>query len=564
MTINRRDLGRAFAGSAAALASGALAPQRLIAAPALPAPPASLDSAIGAIEAYAAQHVRYYNLPALTVGLAVPGGGAHVRHFGYADLGARTAINDRTLFQIGSISKLLSGALVHQFAAEGKVRLGDPIAALMPELGLLAKFGITVQQLLDHVSGLPADAPLFPDGGLWTGFKAGAHWSYSNTGYDIIGKLVEHVGGKPLDRLLEERLFAPLNMRDTFGAITADQRDRYAQGYEASDSAAVYVRGTPLAPAGWVDVTFAAGSTASTARDMIALIRSLIASAQGRGGMGLGPVAGLAFARHSVATGTPAMRYGNGLMHVPGLGGRDLLHHTGGMVSFSSAFHADPLSGAGAFASSSLSAFAAYRPRALTLFAVNALAAVKEGRPLPQPAPLSAPIGNAAEFAGQYSGPSGAFEIRARGTTLEVSADGQTAPLEPTFGDVFRTLHPRFRHFSLLFERTADKKIGGVSWGPASFVRAGSGWTPKPANAELARLAGRFVNDSPWLGMAEIVERGGRLWFGTETPLTSIGPDLFRLGDEDWSPERVRFANSIDGRPQTMVFSGEKFIRHDI
>ena len=77
---------------------------------------------------------------------------------------------------------------------------------------------------------------------------------------------------------------------------------------------------------------------------------------------------------------TPGMTYGNGLMHV-GEADASYLHHTGGMVSFSSSFHVDVASGVGAFASSTLSAFAEYRPRLLTRFAVDALTNAPGGTP---------------------------------------------------------------------------------------------------------------------------------------------------------------------------------------
>ena len=92
---------------------------------------------------------------------------------------------------------------------------------MLPEIPLPPGNAITVQHLLDHVAGLPADAPTFPDGGLWTAYRPGEHWHYSNTGYDILGKLAEKLGGKPLDRLLDERIFTPLGMRRTRGAIVA-------------------------------------------------------------------------------------------------------------------------------------------------------------------------------------------------------------------------------------------------------------------------------------------------------------------------------------------------------
>ena len=245
--------------------------------------------------------------------------------------------------------------------------------------------------MLDHVAGLPGDAPLFPDGGLWTAYEPGAHWHYSNTAYDMLGKLAEHLGGKPLNRLLAERIFAPLGMRRSHGAIIGADRTLYAQGYEPADPTAPFAWGLPLAPTAWVDVTFGAGSVASTAEDMTRFLRFLASAAQGRGGLGLPPQLARNYATHAVSSDTPGMSYGNGLMHV-GNAGRSYLHHTGGMVSFSSSFHVDVASGVGAFASSTISAFVEYRPRLLTRFAVDTLTDALAGKPLPAPPPLDPPL----------------------------------------------------------------------------------------------------------------------------------------------------------------------------
>ena len=145
-------------------------------------------------------------------------------NFGFANRDARLPIRAETLFQIGSISKAMAAALLHQLAAEGRFALTDRVSALLPAIPLPRGNAITVQQMIDHVAGIPGDAPTFPEGGLWIAYPPGAHWHYSNTGYDILGKLAEHVGGKPLDRLLEERMFAPLGMRRTRGAIIAADR----------------------------------------------------------------------------------------------------------------------------------------------------------------------------------------------------------------------------------------------------------------------------------------------------------------------------------------------------
>jgi CubicO group peptidase (beta-lactamase class C family) len=549
---------RAFTGGALSLG---LASPWAAAAFAQASPSGALAAAVAAIRAYAEAHRREFGLPGLTIGLTAPGGFSQVLNLGFANADARTPITPDTLFQIGSISKVMTAVVVHQLAAEGRLKLTDRVSALLPGIPLPASNAITVQHLLDHTSGLPDSAPIFPDGGLWTGFSPGAHWHYSNTGYDILGKIAEHAGGKPLKRLLEERLLAPLGMTRSRGAIVSADRHAFAQGYEASDVVAPFARGVPLAPAAWVDVTFGAGSVASTSDDMIRFMRSLADAAQGRGGIGLDAQRALAFTRHAVPSDTPARKYGNGLMHMTE-SGRTLLHHTGGMVSFSSSFHLDPPTGVGAFASSTVSAFAEYRPRLLTRFAADALRSAVAGAALPPPPPLSIPLANAGSYVGRYSGPVGSFEIRP-GSPLTIIADGRSAPLQPWGGEIFRTVHPAFRQFSLVFDRSKGA-ITGASWGSASFLRAGAGGTLPRSDPALARLAGRYVNDSPWWGATYVVERGGKLWMGTDTPLTRIGDNLWRVGAEAWSPERASFANFLDGRPQTFIYSGEKFLRHDI
>jgi CubicO group peptidase (beta-lactamase class C family) len=547
---------RGFAGGALGLALAGGLPSFAFAQA-----PERLAGALEAIRAYGEAHRSRFGLPGMTLGLTAPDGFETVLNFGYSNADARTPIAPGTLFQIGSITKVMVAALIHQFAAERRLRLTDRFSDLVPAIPLPPGNTIQVQHLLDHVAGLPADAPVFPEGGLWTAYAPGAHWHYSNTAYDMLGKLAEHVGGKPLARLLAERIFVPNGMRRSRGAIVGSDRTLYAQGYENADPTSVFARGVQLEPAPWVDVTFGAGSVASTADDMNRFLRAIAGMVQGRGGLGLTPQQAQAFTSHAVQSDTAGMRYGNGLMHTANAG-RFYAHHTGGMLSFSSSFHVDKVSGAGAFASSSISAFAEFRPRLLTRFAVDALTEAMAGRPMPTPPNLEIILPNPSVYVGRYSGPAGNFEI-GPGNQLTIVADGRSAELQPWGGEIFRTTHPRFRSFSLRFERTSGA-VTGASWGSESFIKEGTpGTLPRP-DRSLERFAGRYVNDSPWIGAATVVERGGRLWMGTESPMTRISDNLWRVGQESWSPERASFANFIDGRPQTFVFSGEKFLRHDI
>jgi D-alanyl-D-alanine carboxypeptidase len=516
-----------------------------------------LAAAIEAIRTYGQMHLEHFYLPGMTLGLVTPDGARTLVNFGHANRDARTPITPDTLFQIGSISKVMVAALLHQYAAEGRIRLTDRLSDLLPSIPFPKGNAIQVQHMLDHVAGLPGDAPVFPAGGLWTAYAPGAHWHYSNTAYEILGKLAEHVGKRPLAQLLHERIFAPLGMSKSRGAIIGADRSLYAQGYEATDQVSAYARGVPLAPAPWVDVTFGAGSVASTADDMLPFLRALADAVQGKGALGLSPQQGRVFATHAVPSELTNITYGNGLMHQTE-GGRRYLHHTGGMLSFSSSFHVDVASGVGAFASSTLNAFAEYRPRLLTRFAVDALTNALKDEALPLPSALLQPLANAKSYAGRYSGPAGSFEIRT-GDPLAIVAAGQSAPLELVSDDVFRTAHPSFRQYSVKLE-----KGGLAGWGPNSYVREGSKAQIPASDLALANLAGRYVNDDPWFGPAPVVERGGKLWVGTETPMTRIGTNLWRVGKEDWSPERASFADFVDGRPQTLTWSGEKFARHDV
>ena len=270
---------RAFTGGAFGFVLGSQ-----LDAPALAQAPANLGGAIATIRAYAEAHLSFFGLPGLTLALATPAGFATVENFGFANADARTPIGPDTLFQIGSISKSMTATVVHQLAAERRLGLDQRVSDILPAIPLPAGNAITVQHLLDHVAGLADSTPVFATGGLWAGYAPGTHWHYSNTGYEILGKLAEHAGGKPLAQLMKERIFLPLGMARTRGAILGADRMLYAQGYEAADQTAVFARGVALAPAPWVDVTFGAGSVASTGSDMIRFMRSLADAIQGRGG----------------------------------------------------------------------------------------------------------------------------------------------------------------------------------------------------------------------------------------------------------------------------------------
>ncbi len=138
-----------------------------------------------------------------------------------------TPVTPETVFDAASLSKVLSTApSVLLLAEEGKLDLEAPLARYFPECTGSGKEAITVRQLLTHSSGLPAGLPAKP---AWEGKQAalalacsrelthppGTFFRYSDINYILLGLLVEKVSGMPQERFVQERIFAPLGMRDT-------------------------------------------------------------------------------------------------------------------------------------------------------------------------------------------------------------------------------------------------------------------------------------------------------------------------------------------------------------
>lgn len=132
-------------------------------------------------------------------------------------------------FQIGSVTKVFTATLALQLVEEKKLGLDRPVRAVLPRFRVLdpeVSATLTLRQLLTHTSGLDGD--FFTDTGFGDDHLAryvdrcaclpqvrplGAGFSYCNSGYTIIGRLIEVASGKRWDDLLKERLFAPLDMK---------------------------------------------------------------------------------------------------------------------------------------------------------------------------------------------------------------------------------------------------------------------------------------------------------------------------------------------------------------
>src|SRR5829696_7204155 len=420
MNISRRH----FLSSSAKSALGVTLLHSFVPARVL-AQAAAVQPVFSRLDEYIARHIRETGAPGMMLALANRDGLIRASSYGYADTKAGLRVTPETMFEIGSVLKSFVGLCLLQLHDEGKLDLHKPIVQYLPWLKISSKFeAITTHHILSHTGGLPG-APLLLDAllsELWTAYAPGKKFLYSNTGYNILGFLIEALDKRPFAEAMRARILVPLGMTASAPIITNDLRKQMAVGYEPLGEGKPFAVGGPLAEAQWVEVDIAAGSIASTPADMAKYMRMLLNRGALPKGRLISEDAFALFTKPAINSpyrGEPAS-YGYGIW-VSDVAGHMRLRHTGGMVAFSSSIDVDVTGGIGAFASVNAN-LRGYRPVAVTKYAVELFNASAAGKPLPDPpAPPPAPneIKNAADYVGTYTSPEGKkLELTAEGSKL--------------------------------------------------------------------------------------------------------------------------------------------------
>jgi CubicO group peptidase (beta-lactamase class C family) len=296
---------------------------------------------------------------------------------GFANIETRTPMRTDTVFQIMSMTKPVTALAVVQCAEAGLLRLDDPIDRHLPELRNLKvrrpdgstaapASRPTIRQLLTHTAGFDSIDPggldddakrkisladyakLLP--GLPLVGEPGQAIRYSGTGYATLGRIVEVVTGKTLDAYMQERIFGPLEMKDTFFFAPESIRPRLAFFYGRDNGRLVPMEHDPYR----IGAKYAnpAGGLYSTAADMVKILEALNAGGVWKGRRILSP-AGVR-AMTTVQTGdltmdgSPALGYALGFTVVRTAAGQSSLKpigsygHTG---AYGTEFWADPQTG---------------------------------------------------------------------------------------------------------------------------------------------------------------------------------------------------------------------------
>ena len=201
----------------------------------------------------------------------------HQKGFGMADMAAETAIVPATSFRIGSITKQFTAAAILRLQEAGKLRVDAPLATYFP--GFPRGDEVTLTHILTHTSGIHSytDVPDFgervteefqPDellkGIMELGydFDPGTAWRYNNSGYYLLGLIIEQVSGQRYGDYLRDTFFQPLGMEHTGVYRKGIELPREALGY-------AYINGTTQLASDWnMSFAGAAGALYSTVGDL--------------------------------------------------------------------------------------------------------------------------------------------------------------------------------------------------------------------------------------------------------------------------------------------------------
>ncbi len=206
------------------------------------------------VDDYISARMRQLHIPGLSLAIVRDGRITKAQGYGFANLELRAHATKETVYEIGSNTKQFTAAAIMMLVEDGKIRLEDTITKYFPEAPETWR-GITIKHLLTHTSGIqnhvavphwldafrtnlafetaPArDELLKMFFKLPLEFQPGETWAYDNTGYYLLGIIIEKASGKSYWQFLDERIFKPLGMDATRSTDPQALVPNRASGYE--------------------------------------------------------------------------------------------------------------------------------------------------------------------------------------------------------------------------------------------------------------------------------------------------------------------------------------------
>jgi CubicO group peptidase (beta-lactamase class C family) len=202
--------------------------------------------------------------------------------YGFADLENDVPATAEPVYRIGSITKQFTSAAIMRLVEQGKLSLDDTLQKFLPAFPTQGN-RVTMRHLLNHTSGIKSYTSLGPK---WDrvvrldlapdsmvtlfahepfDFRPGDAWAYDNSGYFLLGMIIEKLSGKPYAQYLQDEFFTPLNLKSTIYCDQAPLIRHRAQGY-APRPGGGFINAEPLS----MTQPYAAGSLCSTVNDLAA------------------------------------------------------------------------------------------------------------------------------------------------------------------------------------------------------------------------------------------------------------------------------------------------------
>jgi CubicO group peptidase (beta-lactamase class C family) len=201
-----------------------------------------------AVDDFVSAQLAAKKVPGIAVLVTRGGAVERARGYGFANLEHDVPVTSATIFQSGSVGKMFTAAGVLLLAEDGKLALDDRLARHFPD-SPAAWHRITVRHLLTHTSGLKDYGTdeidfrkeyeekdlLAAMQKLPLEFEPGTQWSYSNSGYLVLGLLTSKLAGEHWSDFQSKRIFAPLGMKTTRVISERDLVEHRAAGYELDE-----------------------------------------------------------------------------------------------------------------------------------------------------------------------------------------------------------------------------------------------------------------------------------------------------------------------------------------
>lgn len=244
-----------------------------------PATAPAQAAATQAVDAFVEKALASRTLAGASVAVIKNGQVVLAKGYGFSDIEKQTKATEQTIYQLGSITKPFTSMATLMLVEEGKLSLDAKLNDTLP--GMPAAWsGVTVRHLLSHTSGIKSYTEVFgaqrvSAGKVFTpdeilalvkdvppAFAPGERYAYCNTGYYLLGLIIEKVSGKPYGQFITERIFKPLQMTSTSLDDYTDARPLRAKGYGAAAGP------TALADHTHPSQPFSAGAVVSTVVDL--------------------------------------------------------------------------------------------------------------------------------------------------------------------------------------------------------------------------------------------------------------------------------------------------------